>query len=1029
MSADRARLTHYPPRKYREVVSQQGRVVLEADSNEGQRIFTEETRHEALDFVGPCGTPDNGYEVVPFGNDFQIKKGTMYVGGLRVTLEADEKYGQQHDWRDTVEATPWGEGLWQDPAAFLPKTFEATLVLREQEITAVEDPAQREVALGGPDSGARTRLLQRVVAVDTRSATCASAAGDVGTFWSAHGLVYQPATAELKSRALLKVTPVTDAPAPSPCDPPSTSGYLGADNQMIRVQVTAFDPNTNAGTLLWGYYNASTLYRCTIQTASTLKLATRPVSAEYQPRSGQVVQVLSRAADLGEGAFAAALTGHFAKLNAPYAPDTQIVTLPAAMPQSPYANDPNVYLRLWEDQASFTLDTPVILAGTGLQVTITNSSAGPLHIGDYWCLAARPLTPKTVYPERLLTTPQPPDGPRMWACPLAVLKGDEAGWTLLEDCRLPFDNLVELTRRKLGGCCTVTVRPEDIHGDTTLQTIVNQFIHQDKVVVCLMPGVYELQAPLRLGHQHSNLTLEACHDGVVIKAAAGSLNQFLHGLVVLTNANNVTLRGLRFDLPQVPFTAAGGRLVHPDAATSHDVGASLLDSLCTSIGVRSVHCAQLSVERCLFRFSLTGAKDVFGAGIFAASECWGFRITECRFVREEDFLRLTSRPLRALFGYLLAPTATGGQATGVTAVDTRGLVRTILQDARIEENLFSGLSAAALIIAQTGVVTIDRNIVRECASGFWLLSLGHLAQFNQLAEVKVSKSSQEIASALYASFLTTVKDPLLVIGRAIAGSYPLPNEFSRANSGARGKATKTAAVKTEKAAVAAKTKKSAAAEKSAIQNVFNRLLDVFHGPAVEAQAAVTGGPATGPKAEQNTVNLAETVPSPDAALAEDPDLRLFVQLRNQLAAAEQKAFDISARAQLTLALSAVGNEMDVRISRGTTSSALVVADTDLETQSNVMITGNTIRNQSLTAPAVLILLAERCAVTGNIIANEQSSGKDLQAASLALFPLTSTTSATSIAITGNVFKGPAHLPPRSGVPSPMDNWHYFNAEF
>ena len=48
--------------------------MAEADSNEGQRIFTEEVRHDALDFVGPCGTPDDGYKVVSTGPDLQIKK-------------------------------------------------------------------------------------------------------------------------------------------------------------------------------------------------------------------------------------------------------------------------------------------------------------------------------------------------------------------------------------------------------------------------------------------------------------------------------------------------------------------------------------------------------------------------------------------------------------------------------------------------------------------------------------------------------------------------------------------------------------------------------------------------------------------------------------------------------------------------------------------------------------------------------------------------------------------------------------------
>ena len=444
----------------------------------------------------------------------------MHVGGLRVTLEADQNYSAQSDWLDRVESTPWAEGLWRAPAALLTSNREITLVLREQEVTSVEDPALREVALGGPDTGARTRLMQRVVAADIQSQTCAAAATEVGSFWSEHGLAYHPETAELTSRARLQVTPLTNAPAPTPCDPPSASGYLGADNQMIRIQVTAFNPATNSGTLLWGYFNAATLYRCTVQSASTLKLATRPVSAEYQPRSGQVVQVLARAADLGEGAFAAALTGHFAKLVAPYAPESQLVTLPSGMPQPPLATGSNVYLRLWEDQVNFTLGSLVLLAGTGLQVTITRATSGPLHIGDYWCVAARPTTPNTVYPERLMAGPQAPDGPRMWACPLAVVHGTGAGIQVVEDCRLPFDNLVELTARKSeGGGVLLKVTPDQAK---TLQEIIDQAAATSvaTVMIELEAGTYVLPKPLLITAKHQGLVIWACTGRRVILQAA-----------------------------------------------------------------------------------------------------------------------------------------------------------------------------------------------------------------------------------------------------------------------------------------------------------------------------------------------------------------------------------------------------------------------------------------------------------------------------------------------------------------------------
>jgi hypothetical protein len=699
MSADRARLTHFPPRKYREVVSQQGRVLLEADVNEWERISTEETRHEAADFVGPCGTPDNGYQVTAAGGDFSIGVGTMYVGGLRTTLEVAENYSAQPDWLDTVEVAPWAEGLWQSLAQLAGKNFEATLVLREQEITAVEDPALRDVALGGPDSAARSRLLQRVVAVDTQSSTCAAAAGDVSTFWSAHGLDLDPATAALKSRARLQVTPVTNAPPPTPCDPPSATGYLGADNQLIRVLITAFDPATNTGTFLWGYYNASILYRCMVQTPLTVKLAARPVSPEFQPRSGQVVQILQRAADLGEGAFAASLTGHFAKLNAPYAPDTQLVTLPAALPQPPYANGSNVYLRLWEDQVNFTLGTAADLAGTGLQVTITETVAGPLHIGDYWSMAARPLTPNTVYPERLLAAPQPPDGPRMWACPLAVLQGNAGSFTVLDDCRFPFDNLVDLTARKSGDCCCIKVTPAQ---SKNLQAIVDQAAAAAgaQVIIEMVPGTYALPRPLRVTGKHKGLVLQACTGGKVVLRAAEQNSEFFLGLIVAIDGAQLTLRGLDLELPMV--VTPQEMLVEIRKELSKLKWAP--KEVC--FGVRAAYCDSLVVEDCYFQFPT--AEETYGAGIFVQGDTGVLAVRRCQFFGPPQAVR------SVWTGVLSAPLVLAPQSR---------MRPTSINLAKIEDCLFGFLTIGVLLACDVRYAWARGNNARAVYGGFYLIRL------------------------------------------------------------------------------------------------------------------------------------------------------------------------------------------------------------------------------------------------------------------------------------------------------------------
>src|SRR5439155_5375061 len=90
MASDRSRFSYDEAQQYRSVVVQQGRVLLDSDVDEAQQILAEETRHEALDFVGPSGTPDDGYKISvpsPATNfDFGIGAGTMYVGGMRVSI-------------------------------------------------------------------------------------------------------------------------------------------------------------------------------------------------------------------------------------------------------------------------------------------------------------------------------------------------------------------------------------------------------------------------------------------------------------------------------------------------------------------------------------------------------------------------------------------------------------------------------------------------------------------------------------------------------------------------------------------------------------------------------------------------------------------------------------------------------------------------------------------------------------------------------------------------------------------------------
>ncbi len=493
MGSDRARVSYDPKQQYRSVVMQQGRVTLEADFNEELAIVGEELREETLDIVGPNGTPDNGYLITPLSNstppfDFSVRPGTMYVGGLRVTspppvpvaapagqaviVTGGLRYSAQTDWLDFSDDPDW-----VDTSKNPPTNEFVYLFLREQEVSAVEDSDLKDVALGGPDTAQRTRLIQHIVRLSDGQ-DCATGLLAAREKWKSEGLGFNARTMQLVSTATLKVGFSTSGSPPDPCNPQAQGGYLGADNQLIRVQISGVDQATGNPKFVWGFDDASFLYRLDLDknNKQLLHLQSRPVDASHNPRANQAVEVLRSAAELSNGEYVASLSGLVFTLDHDYNPDTHKITLPATLTQLPdeyydSTQTPRAFLRVWEEEHVFTPDKSVDLGNTGLQVTF-EVHGNVFHTGDYWLFAVRPSTPQQVYPERYLADFQPPEGPRMWACPLGVIGWNQQVGTLLADCRNPFDNLVNLTKRQQG-CCTITVRPEDLTTVNTLQSIVD----------------------------------------------------------------------------------------------------------------------------------------------------------------------------------------------------------------------------------------------------------------------------------------------------------------------------------------------------------------------------------------------------------------------------------------------------------------------------------------------------------------------------------------------------------------------------
>ena len=777
MASDRSRTTDDVREAYRGVVAQQGRVILDRDFNASESLLSARTAADALDFVGPCGTPDDGFAISPPAKsppapplwtppaplpapsphrfDLRVSPGTMYVGGQRAVLAEGETalsyaYFDQPDWIAPDDPLPaiLVAAAGNEVMRFeLKHRFELVyLELSEQEVSAVEDPDLLDVALGGPDTTQRTRLRRRIRRLPALSADCAASWADAAGLWRERdGLVLDPRDLHLAPLVRLQVGFTQDAGAANPCDPIATGGYLGAENQLIRVAISDAGASGEAE-LIWGYDDASFLYRVAAVSGggTMLALAADPPDAFHIPATGQVVEILRTAAVLGAAPDATDPTGKAVilrcvaeprgvvrTLTQPYgaigsADPTRQLVLDQALPAAYLADKTPLFVRVWQGRASFppaggtvALTNPVSGAATGVAVTISLPKGAVLTEGAYWQIALRPATPQAVYPERFLAAPQPPDGPRQWACALATVDWLTLEAPVVHDCRQTFESLVALTRRH-PGCCTIGVRPEDLLAPgNDLQAIVDRAAALGPGArVCFDRGAYLLKAPLRLTARHAGLTLEGCADGVAIGAdPAADGAAFQDGLVVLEQARGITLRGLSLVPVAAPLPAdlarrlAGlgpflRRSLPPMFAGAIGEVAKFAESTANAmglmLGVRAVQSLELEIADCRILFGdpkkLAADTSLLGIGVLAEGECSRLAVRRCQFggtlAPTVTPVTLLAKQAGVAAGSTVAGTVAANAGSVATAATVAGGAATIATPPRVNPGVIREVAVA-----------------------------------------------------------------------------------------------------------------------------------------------------------------------------------------------------------------------------------------------------------------------------------------------------------------------------------------------
>jgi hypothetical protein len=504
---DISRSSYSRGQRYFDLHAQQGRLFTDADQIEQAELRAEDQRQTRLDTIGPYGSPDEGFRVVnpqiTSGRiDFTLRAGTLYLGGQRLELLRDERFSLQSDWLNNPGASaPSGD---ESPRHL------AVLLTQIQEVGAIEDSELLEPGLGGPDTSVRLRTVSRVVVFrDIRSARCEDAWLEV---------LQRPQLAEMgrlnEEMELVPDTRFTLKPLPGAgntdlCAPPQSSGYLGAENQAIRLMLTGNNR------FIWGNDNASALYRVEIgNDGRTLRLINPPRDALHWPATDQTVELLGWGGVLDNGEKFADEAGesHFARVETGYSPDNGRLILRAAdavlpsfgvawknradaaalvrtrygqaAPAAPY-----FFMRVWDrgpgqpPGPTFALqagDTP--LGNTGLAFSLSGNHR---RRGDHIIISARPNTRDLVLPWELMTS-APPLGMRRFAAPLALIEWSGSSGTILHDCRRRFRPLTELR-----GCCTYTVGDNnESFGDFSVIQDAIDALPAEGGRVCILPGAF-----------------------------------------------------------------------------------------------------------------------------------------------------------------------------------------------------------------------------------------------------------------------------------------------------------------------------------------------------------------------------------------------------------------------------------------------------------------------------------------------------------------------------------------------------------
>ncbi len=547
MAGDYTKFSFKPENNYSGVYKQQGRVSLDSDWNEQSEIDDRRWRSETIDIIGECVVPSStsdGFRVIPtevVGN-FNIGIGRAYVDGIQVECHGldPQDYDPVLGEEQGTEPVPYtNQPYFPDAPDLTPTSGRRDLIyldVWQREVTVIEDPGLKEIALGGPDTTTRIQTAWQVKAIT-----------DVGDNVSCLDVDQIQRWYELTLPSGGRLTTSTQAPPPDDnlCKISAAGGYRGRENRLYRVEIHT-PGQLGTAQFKWSRNNASVV--ATVTAINTNQITVESLGRdeilrfnvgdwvevtddhrEYKGLSGYMVQIT----EINEANRIITVDVDDSDLNS-YGFDATV-------------GSRHTRVRRWDQSEEMEPDglltvpddpTDMVDIEDGIRVSFDlDPTDGEFKIGDYWVFYAR-TADGSVEP----LESAPPRGIKHHYCRLALVTWGEEGELTdrgVDNCRIFWPPVGQKVGKE--GCCTAVVHPEE-----DIQAALDSLDPVTGGCVCLKTGTHRITAPIRI--EKSNVVLHGESQGTRVERDNGVNLVHIAPIEGNNQITDVVVEGIRFEV-------------------------------------------------------------------------------------------------------------------------------------------------------------------------------------------------------------------------------------------------------------------------------------------------------------------------------------------------------------------------------------------------------------------------------------------------------------------------------------------------